>query len=658
MRVRQTLPARKALYVVTANEFGATPFTDISLQPESQADCAPAIQKALDLAGADGGGVVYLPVGHYPCRSVLSIPEGVELKGSGDIATVPKNNGSVLEVLVGEGDEDGTPFISMAKGSGLRGVTINYPSQKDPSDVKPYPYSVRGNADCYVVNIALRASCRGLDLFTEKCDRHYVDYLAGHAFMNVVRIGGNSEDGVFANSQCNSIAYACGDESKFGCWPNSLPMADYAVQQQAYCQNERDLDFLIVGDCTREFLYNNFLFGCNRGMWFIADRNGGAVDCRSLGNAVDGAVQTFVIDGIASDLDLVNSQIVALDHDPADQKHRPEISGYTSAYFIRTGDGVKGKTVNFFSSNNWGGGDYMTDIKTGTVNIAMTNMAACGERYTFGADEGAEIRVFNGRFNNMKKTLASAEDAARTSVTSSVVEYRTGTRPGDLVWNFNLSPSWEFDDISGLAQRTGWKASASHNNGNAYKAIDGDDSTRWDTGGAQTDGQWFKVDFNKTLTFNTVILDASPSGDNDGPAAYRLEVYADGVWKEVACGKNTSSTAVVTFPEESASQVRVTQTGAKSNYWSIHEFYVADLDIASIGNVMEEANALTFDGSHIIVSPEWTCDSVLEIYDARGTLVSTSCIGHGVADVSCLAKGLYVAVVRSDSGSSALKFLR
>ncbi|MDE5749246.1 MAG: hypothetical protein K2H87_00580, partial [Duncaniella sp.] len=168
MAIRTTTPARKTLYVVTDPEFGAKPFTDITIEPSTQPDCAPAIQKAIDKAAADGGGVVYLPTGHYPCRSELTIPTGVELKGSADFPTAPKNHGAVLEVLTGEGNADGKPFINMAKGSGIRGISFNYPTQNTPLNVRPYPYTVPGNADCYIVNLALRTAYRALDLFTNK----------------------------------------------------------------------------------------------------------------------------------------------------------------------------------------------------------------------------------------------------------------------------------------------------------------------------------------------------------------------------------------------------------------------------------------------------------------------------------------------------------
>lgn len=663
MAVHKTLPAKKALYVVTASEFGATPFTDNTLEPSTQTDCANAIQKALDKAGAEGGGIVYLPTGHYPCKKELRIPTGVELKGASDIPTVPKNHGAVLEVLTGEGNANGTPFISMEKNSGLRGVTVNYPSQKDPKNVIPYPYTVRGNADCYVVNLALRAAYRGLDLFTNKCDRHYVDYLAGHAFMNVVRIGGNSEDGVFANAQCNTIVYACGDETKFGSWPNSMAMKDNILQEQAYCQNERDLEFLIVGDCSREFLYNNFLFGCAKGMWFIADNNGGARECRSLGNAVDGAIQTFVIDGVATNLDLVNSQIVALDHNPTatDSKHRPEISDYLPAYFIKTGDGMKGKTVNFFSSNNWGSGDYMTDIKSGTVNIAMTNMKASGDVSTFKTAEGAKINVFNGNFYNMKRTLHSNTDGARTSVVSSVIEYKSGTRPTAMTWEHNLIPTWEFADISNLESRNGWSATASVNNGNAIRAIDSKSSTRWDSGGSQTSGHWFCVNFNTTLSFNTVILDSSPSGNNDGPAAYKVEVYTNETWQEVASGTNGGATCVITFEPVTASQIRVTQTGSKSNYWSIHEFYVANLHISGINDILTDqksAPVISLRDDMLIIATNDKSVNLVKIFDINGKLIISETHPTENIRINNLSKGLYIAVAHQSDKVSTFKFIK
>ena len=198
---------------------------------------------------------------------------------------------------------------------------------------------------------------------------------------------------------------------------------------------------------------------------------------------------------------------------------------------------------------------------------------------------------------------------------------------------------------------------ASDNNGNARRAIDGVNSTRWDTGGPQTKGQWFAVNFNKSLTFNTVILDASPSGNSDGPAAYTIEVYTEGQWKEVATGKNAGATCVITFAPETASQVRVTQTGSKSNYWSIHEFYIGNLEMSGIEDVLNDSDAkLSFDGNGILVDADCIDNAMLEVYDLNGVLAYSTRIVDTRTDVSSLAQGVYIALVRSSKGSSTLKF--
>ena len=101
-----------------------------------------------------------------------------------------------------------------------------------------YPYCIQVTGkDAYIVNVGVRAAYNGVDLFTYKCDNHYVDYLAGHVFMNAIRIGGGSEGGRVCNMQFNSIVYACGSETKFGSWPNSLA----ADQNKAYKQNQNEL---------------------------------------------------------------------------------------------------------------------------------------------------------------------------------------------------------------------------------------------------------------------------------------------------------------------------------------------------------------------------------------------------------------------------------
>lgn len=661
MAVQTHKPAKAQLFVVTDPQFGAVPVQNPA-ELAGATDCAVAIRKALDEAARQGGGIVYLPIGHYRCDSEISIPEGVELKGASDIATVPKRNGAVLEVYCGNGSENGTPFITMAKNSGLRGVSIDYPSQTNPLNVKKYPYSVRGNAGVYIVNLAIRACYRGVDLFTVKCDNHYVDYLAGHAYMNVIRVGGGSENGVINNIQCNTIVYACGDETKFGSWPNSMACADYSIQQAAYCQNERDLDFFIVGDTKDQVLYNNFLFGCNIGMHFISDFNGGAVNCHSLGNAVDGAINTFVIDGAASDINFINSQIVALDHEPklenGQYKHNPDISSYIPAYFIKTGKDFN-KTVTFFSSDNWGGGDYMIHAERGNVVMAMANMAAAGSSYTAYAAEGASVRVFNSTFNSVNKLVGKTGHEPRLSFASTVIKSPASSVTKNMKeWNNNLEPAWIFINKDVLESRTGWKASASHNNGNAYRGIDGDDSSRWDTGTAQSglNGKaWYQIDFGKELTFNAIILDSSNSS-GDGPGGYNVEAYYDNAWHKVAEGANGGAVTMISLDETvTASKVKVNLVNStKTGYWSIHEFYVSNLEASGIDGIADNAISAVSYHSGMIYLTDDLLGRTVDVYSMSGSKVLSTVARENSISLGALPQGLYVVTV----GGNAIKVKR
>lgn len=660
MTRKATRPSRAALYVVTEARFGAVPvslFDDI----KTAKDNTEAIQNALDLAHSEGGGIVYLPTGHYRMDGTLNIPTGVELKGSGDLMTTPKNNGAVLETTHGDGNENASPFITMEKGSGLRGLTINYPNQTTPVSVRKYPYAVRGNADVYICNLAIRAAYRGIDLFTNKCDNHYVDYLAGHAFMNVIRVGNGSENGIISNIQCNTIAYACGDETKFGCWPNSELMKDNAISSKVYGQNSEDLDFMIIGDSKGQVLYNNFLFGCHQGMIFRNDGNGGAREVHSLGNAVDGAVETFVFNGGLDDIDMINSQVVALNHDKSEEYIN---KGRLSAAFVVTGKDFT-RTATFFSGNFWGGGDCLVKAAGGTVNLYSANLAQSGSVKTFELTNGAKvnfINVFRRQGNNLFDRSGQYEKYC--NVEASTINCNGANQKLFASWNNNLPLTWNFNSYDELLPRTGWEATAFNDEsgyGNARNAIDGNASTRWSSEGPQASGQWFMVDFGNDITFNTAIFDTSAS-PNDGPNAYRVEVYdtKTNTWQEVAQGEKASSTLIVTFDECTASRLRITQTSnAASGYWSIHEFYLASLEQSAIDEIsIDEANEVEYFNKTLHFGQSLVDNTgKVAIYNLNGHMVANNVITSDTYCLDSLVAGTYIVVVTHKSGSVSLKII-
>lgn len=436
MQIKDAKPAKNTLYIVDA--------TPLSIKDDLDAaeDSKDKIQSMLNKAGSNGGGIVYLKPGHYKvAKGFLNIPKGVELKGASDIPSMPKGQGTILECMTNEGFENYNPFIVMQEGSGIRGITINYPNQGDPEHLKKYPYTIRGNKDTYIVNVAMRAAYRGIDLFTNKCDNHYVDGVEGHCFMNVIRIGGGSENGIVSNIQFNTGAYSYGYETKWGAWPNSQKYRDTYPADSARripgCQNDEQLDFMIVGDCKDEVLYNNFLFGCNKGLVFQKDENGyGALNVHAVGNAVDGAVNTFVFNGASSDIDLVNSQVVALNHKCNDFEHPLNLS----AHFLTTGKDFD-KTVTLHNSDFWGSGDNFTDANGGTLNLNQATIFRSGTVRSFSIANGANVNVNQGCYKQVVKLVDNAAMDSRLGMTGSLVnEYDSPS--SYALWENNLAPDW------------------------------------------------------------------------------------------------------------------------------------------------------------------------------------------------------------------------
>ncbi|ANI89983.1 poly(beta-D-mannuronate) C5 epimerase [Arachidicoccus ginsenosidimutans] len=182
-------------FTVTDPRFGA--------KAEPGFDNRAAFQAAIDAAYKNGGGIVYVPAGHYEFRStqtavksvrvrqgsdetmkdfkyqyVLNIPTGVQLRG--DWADPELHHGKVLgtilEVRVGKNapNYNGTVeswwndpqannalhttytsiadrFINMNPGTGVTNLSIWYPEQQI-NNIKPYPWTLfQPNGDCATI---------------------------------------------------------------------------------------------------------------------------------------------------------------------------------------------------------------------------------------------------------------------------------------------------------------------------------------------------------------------------------------------------------------------------------------------------------------------------------------------------------------------------
>ena len=194
-----TRPARGVLY-------------DASTAPHGNGyvpapDATPAIQRVLDRAGRDGGGVVYLPAGWYRLSGLLTVPAGVELRGASPIPNRDqdgRSGGTVLMSYAGRNTAapDTAPAaITLRDRAGVSGLRVFYPENNPAAagGLVPYPYAIRGQGTGdYVVDIGLPNAYNGVDLTAAR--RFLVRKLNGTFVRHGIRAGGDgSVDGVLSN---------------------------------------------------------------------------------------------------------------------------------------------------------------------------------------------------------------------------------------------------------------------------------------------------------------------------------------------------------------------------------------------------------------------------------------------------------------------------
>ncbi|MDR0575672.1 MAG: discoidin domain-containing protein [Tannerella sp.] len=648
IKPRETKPAKKALYVVTDSEFGG--------KADAITDNTNAIQSALNKAGNEGGGIVFLPPGKYKVNGNLNIPSGVELKGASDLASVPKGQGSIIEIYAGKNDPNGTPFLKLAAKSGLRGLTFNYPEQTssltiNPATLPQYPYCIQVTGeDVYIVNVGVRATYNGIDLFAYPCNNHYIDYFAGHVFKNAIRVGGGSENGIISNVQFNSIVMASGYEyPKFGGWPNSNN--DTASKDAVYNQNWLELEFMILEDCKNQLLYNGFHYGSHKGIIFRKN-NGKAPSGLSLGLGLDASLRSICFEDIDSEkgFDLINSQVVSVARDL-----------YADTKFIETAPGFTG-TAHLFSSDYWGNAKYGGVFGGGNIHLILAHYNQYGSARYLDIPGNAHVHISTTDVNAID--FVNSGKAGQVSVQSSVSALSSPT--GYNLWFNNLTTGPIFSPGTTLP-RSGWIATAS--GGNAYSAIDGNLLTRWTDGSQVYPGQWFAVDTRTPLKINTVILDSSPSA-NDFPNEYAVYVSENGVYwgNPIATGSKPPALSIISIPEVTTQYVKVMQTGSgKTQYWSIHEFYLVYADRKTdLAISTPESNAFRIYPNP--VSDELFVDATsnilsMEIWDLTGKSYykyddQTKGISSHKVNISDWKSGIYIVKTQTENGLKKQKFIK
>ena len=532
--------------------------------------------------------------------------------------------------------------MTMKENSGLRGVVFDYPEQKTSDLPNPivYPYCVQVQGkNVYIVNVGIRAAYQGFDLFTYKCDNHYIDYISGHSLKTGIKVGGESENGKICNLQYNLIVYACGYQTKFGSFSNSIE----AYKDMVYTYGYENFDFLVVENCKDEWLYNNFAFGAQRGLLFTGNNAENASNGISVGMAIDGARRAYCFDALNSKgFDFINNQIVS--------------TGEPNTRYIETTANFTGR-VTLHNSDYWGSALQGVQVENGTVNLIAASFVQPGKD-RFANIIGGKLNITASHIT-LKDPLLNSDNESRFSAQSSVLDGKGITTSKCELWKNNMSntPTLAIPQSSVL-DRTGWIASGSKNSNSANNAIDGKEDTRWTSGSQKEPGDWFKVDMRNKQKFNLIILDTTGS-PNDTPAKYELYVSDDDLdWGEpIATGEGSSMMTIISIPTQNARYFKVVQTGnTKTNYWSIHEAYVINDDYENAVKSTSQKDSNIFYANGNICLKGFSGKSEINVFRINGEKVF-SCQSESQQVQVPMEQGIYVVHVNNQNHSFCKKII-
>jgi beta-glucosidase len=255
-----------------------------------------------------------------------------------------------------------------------------------------------------------------------------------------------------------------------------------------------------------------------------------------------------------------------------------------SASVSAAGD-VPGNAVDTTAGTRWSSGLAQSGTATQSFTIDLGSAQAF-DKVTLdsGGDYARSYQVFasNDPANWGTAIATGNGTAALTTITfpqksARYVQIRQLTSAGTGSWwsiyDLNVySPSGTGTALS----RTGWIASGTASGDAPANAIDGNSGTRWSTGAAQVNGQFFQVDMLAAKTFKQLTLDAAGSA-GDYPRGYQVFVSNDGTtWgSAVASGTPTTALVTISFATQTARYIKVVQTGSVTpNWWSLYEFNV------------------------------------------------------------------------------------
>jgi hypothetical protein len=401
---KQPKPANDLLFNVAEAPYNA--------DKGGEADVSAAVKKALEDAGIAGGGTVYFPAGKYRIEQPITVPSGVEIRGSWDVPHHTIGGGSAIFTNVGENDAEGTPLITLEAGAGIRGINIYYDKQ-DWKAIKPYSWTVRGMGHgVYAIDTTLVNSYQGIDFGSNDTSGHYIDYVAGSPLKEGIYIGGGATGGFVRNVQFNP--HYAGRNN----YPNHPGDGD---SDRIWGYQKENLDAFRIDNVKDETIFNTFVYGSLYGIHFAASADGQAPEAIIIGHGTDGSKKGVSVDSAGpAGLSFINTELVSMSS--------------TDKMYITVGDKFNSE-VTMFNTSMWGDPSLGIDVKAGKFTMQQGNFVAIGFRGINAV--GGETSLYDSYFPNMGTHVYAGENVGKMTVSNnygkSGLYLDDDSKPGALI---------------------------------------------------------------------------------------------------------------------------------------------------------------------------------------------------------------------------------
>jgi hypothetical protein len=162
---------------------------------------------------------------------------------------------------------------------------------------------------------------------------------------------------------------------------------------------KENLDAMLVGDCTQELLFQNFVFGSLYGIHFTQQNGRGPADCVVHGHGTDGSkVGAFFEQGDGR-IDMINSELVAM-------SSKDKVA-------IKLGADFKG-TARLINTMVWGSPSTLAQVEGG--QLCLQGLHAFHHGNGLQINRG-QINAFNVNFH----TPGSHADIAPSGATANLI---------------------------------------------------------------------------------------------------------------------------------------------------------------------------------------------------------------------------------------------